>query len=66
MEPFYTDYNGDYPDDWTSETTSVEEPACSTDAVPLPGIIEGAGDVIYKICDALGVLPGARWMDGGL
>ncbi len=65
MKPFYTDYNGDYPDDSPIESVPVEEPSCSADAEALTGIVECAGDVVYKICDELGLLPGARWIDGG-
>ena len=66
MEPFYTDYNDDYPDDWNGELPPVDESSGSTSTGPLVDVLVGATEAIGKICDALGLLPGARWMDGGL
>lgn len=65
MQPFYTDYQNDYPDDWDSGGRPTEEPDgdCATRIVVAAA--EGILGVIVDICDAAGLMPGSRWPDGG-
>lgn len=69
MEPFYTDYQNDYPDD------RMENERIDLDPAPeIPSefensctmrILEGVASILDGILDALDMKPGNNWFNGG-
>ena len=69
MDPFYTDYVNDYPEDDQYESVSDSGPAeqspiIDTDSC-LYKAVDCAAGLLYDCLDAFGLIPGPRWMDGG-
>ena len=65
MEPFCADYAGDYDENSSSAASASDESSCPlTEDLALRAVL-GAAAIIGEICDSFGLLPGARWMDGG-
>lgn len=65
MEPFCADYAGDRDEQSSGAASPNERSSCPVAEDLVVSAVLGAAAIVGEICDAFGLLPGARWMDGG-